>query len=249
MDSFFGIGLPELFFIAVLALIFLGPERLPSTLRQIAKAWGYMRNLGRELTSQFSEEFKALEDLNPRKILNEMADEEMAKDLGIKQANKPAAKPAAKTTTPVAKTTTTKTAAKTTPAKSTTTAAKPGEGSASSGVKQSTTANAADKPGDPTRDRPDQPDQTADGEIQPATPVVDNPPAQQTAIEADKPGDDAPSTPTILPPKATETKPNGDAPSPPSGRDENSSLTSKEPVAGVATVRVNGATDTGEHNE
>ncbi len=249
MDSFFGIGLPELFFIAVLALIFLGPERLPSTLRQIAKAWGYMRNLGRELTSQFSEEFKALEDLNPRKILNEMADEEMAKDLGIKQANKPAAKPAAKTTTPAAKTTTTKTAAKTTAAKTATTVAKPGEDSASSGVKQSATANAADKPADPTREKSDQPDQASTDEIQPTAPVADNPPAQQTAIAADKQGDDDPSTPTILPPKATEMKPNGDAPSPPSGRDENSSLASKEPVASAATVRVNGATDTGEHNE
>jgi sec-independent protein translocase protein TatB len=87
MDSFLGIGLPELIFIAVLALIFLGPERLPETLRQIAKAWGYVRNLGRELTAQFSEEFKDLEDLNPRKLLNDLADEELAKDLKSLNAN------------------------------------------------------------------------------------------------------------------------------------------------------------------
>jgi hypothetical protein len=83
----------------------LGPERLPSTLRQIAKYWGYARNLGRELTSQFSEEFKALEDLNPRKILNEMADEELAKDLNIKNVAT-TKKPTPKTTTSAAKSTT-----------------------------------------------------------------------------------------------------------------------------------------------
>lgn len=87
MDSILGIGLPELIFIAILALIFLGPERLPGTLRQIARAWGYARNLGRELTAQFSEEFKDLEDLNPRKLLNDLADEELAKDLKSLNAN------------------------------------------------------------------------------------------------------------------------------------------------------------------
>jgi sec-independent protein translocase protein TatB len=118
MDSFFGIGLPELFFIAVLALVILGPERLPGTLREIAKAWGYIRNLGRELTSQFSEEFKALEDLNPRKLLDEIADEELKKDLksltqkpGAASTAKPATskpatpKPAATTTKPASTTT------------------------------------------------------------------------------------------------------------------------------------------------
>jgi Tat protein translocase TatB subunit len=105
MDNILGIGLPELFFIAIIALIILGPERLPGTLRQIAKYWGYARNLGRELTSQFSEEFKALEDLNPRKILNEMADEELAKDLNIKNVAT-TKKPAPKTTTSAAKSTT-----------------------------------------------------------------------------------------------------------------------------------------------
>ncbi len=152
MDSFFGIGIAELFFIAVLALIVLGPERLPSTLRQIAKWWGYARNLGRELTSQFGEEFKALEDLNPRKILNEMADEELAKELNLKPsatartttnkttikpasntttkstAAKPATKPAPKSTTTTAKTTT----AKSTPAKPSTAAKSPAEPAAES---------------------------------------------------------------------------------------------------------------------
>lgn len=75
MDSFFGIGLAELFFIAVIALVVLGPKRLPETIRQIARAWGYVRNLSRELMAQFNEEFKALEEMNPRALLKELADE------------------------------------------------------------------------------------------------------------------------------------------------------------------------------
>jgi sec-independent protein translocase protein TatB len=75
MDSFFGIGLAELFFIAVIALVVLGPKRLPETIRQVARAWGYVRNLSRELMAQFSEEFKALEEMNPRALLKELADE------------------------------------------------------------------------------------------------------------------------------------------------------------------------------
>jgi len=139
MDSIFGIGLPELFFIAVIALVVLGPERLPGTLRELAKYWGYLRNLSRELTSQFSEEFKALEELNPRKLLNELADEELAKDLNLK-TTKPA-KPA--TTTTAAKSTTPKpatTANKTTTAKPVT-AAKPAAKPATT-----TPAKAAEKP-------------------------------------------------------------------------------------------------------
>ena len=80
--SFFGIGLPELIFIAIIALIVLGPERLPSTLREIAKMWGYVRNLTNELTSQFGDELKALDDINPQKIMREMvnsAEEEARK--------------------------------------------------------------------------------------------------------------------------------------------------------------------------
>jgi sec-independent protein translocase protein TatB len=106
MDNVLGIGIAELFFIAVIALIVLGPERLPGTLRQIAKFWGYLRNLSRELTSQFSEEFKALEDLNPRKLLNELADEELAKEIRSTAKSapaKPATTAASKTTTAAAK--------------------------------------------------------------------------------------------------------------------------------------------------
>lgn len=235
MDSFFGIGLPELFFIAVLALIFLGPERLPSTLRQIAKAWGYVRNLGRELTAQFSEEFKSLEDLDPRKILNEMADEEMAKDLGIKQPSKPAkpaAKPAAKTTTNTTSAKTAQPAAKSATKSDTT---KPNGDATSPAVKQTPSGQTADK-------------STVNADEQPKT----EPPAQKSDSIPMPQGEGDNAEQTILPPRSVEAKPadpkpKGDAPDAASGREENAAPTERESVAGPAVVSVNGASDTGEH--
>lgn len=120
MDSFFGIGIGELFFIAIIALIVLGPERLPGAIREVAKWSRMIRNLSSELTSQFSEEMKAFEEINPNKILRDLTDDpaDQAKKTQTgktaataKSAAKPAAKPAAPSTT-----------TKTTPAKPVTSA-------------------------------------------------------------------------------------------------------------------------------
>jgi Tat protein translocase TatB subunit len=101
MDGFFGIGLPELFLIAVIALIVLGPERLPGTLREIAKFLKQVRAVTSEFSSQFSEELKVLDDLNPRKLLNEATDpnkpDPASKDKNAKTGA--AASPGKKTTT------------------------------------------------------------------------------------------------------------------------------------------------------
>ena len=100
MDSFFGIGLGELFFIAIIALIVLGPERLPGAIREVAKFIRTVRNLSSELTSQFSEEMKAFDDINPTKILRDLVDEPEETNKGATRsgaATKPAAtKPASK---------------------------------------------------------------------------------------------------------------------------------------------------------
>lgn len=125
MDSFFGIGMMELFFIALIALIVLGPERMPGAIREVMKTIRYVRNLSSELTSQFSDEFKDLEDLNPQKILQDIAgdlDEEDGKKTAAtkpgaaKSTTKPAAaKPAAKPAPKPASHTPSKPAAQTTP--------------------------------------------------------------------------------------------------------------------------------------
>ncbi|NJN81490.1 MAG: twin-arginine translocase subunit TatB [Caldilineaceae bacterium] len=71
MNSFFGIGIMELFFIAVIAMLVLGPERLPAAIREVAKYIRMIRGLSSDLTSQFSEELKMLDEINPQKLLNE----------------------------------------------------------------------------------------------------------------------------------------------------------------------------------
>jgi len=86
MNSFFGIGLPELILIAILALIVLGPERLPGALRQMAQYFRQFRALTQEVTSQFSEELKMLDEINPAKIMNEVT--EPVKDLQPKKIMK-----------------------------------------------------------------------------------------------------------------------------------------------------------------
>jgi sec-independent protein translocase protein TatB len=75
MNSFFGLGPMELLVIVFLALIVLGPQRLPGTIREVMKWWRYFRNLSGELTSQLGAEFKDLEDLSPQKILEDLAKE------------------------------------------------------------------------------------------------------------------------------------------------------------------------------
>jgi sec-independent protein translocase protein TatB len=231
MDNFLGIGLPELFFIAVIALIILGPERLPSTLRQVAKAWGYVRNLGRELTSQFSDEFKALEDLDPRKILNEMADEELAKDLNIKLPGKKPTATTKPTTNAVAKSTATPAKATTTTTKSTTSTTS--TSTTSTGAKKTTSKPATPKP---AATNPETSTEAAATNAE--SPVLDTTGATPAEPGAPEPQDGA--EPTILPPKPAAPEapaaasPNGEPPA------------ERNAVVNSATVSVNGASNPAE---
>jgi len=122
MDGFFGIGFGELVMIAIVALIVLGPERLPGALREVAKFIRMVRNLSREFTDQFGDEFKALEELNPRRLLqdaiNDIDEEEKAKEEGVKPAVK-------KNTTTSTKPSTTKASSPPKPAAAKNTTAKP----------------------------------------------------------------------------------------------------------------------------
>lgn len=118
MDSFFGIGLFELVMIAIIALVVLGPERLPGAMREVAKYMKQLRSISHEFQSQFSEELKMLEEIDPRRILNEAIDPNAP-------ANTAAAKPPAQVA-PAAKSAAATTAAATTAAAAAaTTAAKP----------------------------------------------------------------------------------------------------------------------------
>ena len=98
MDSFFGIGIGELFFIALIALVVLGPERLPGAIREVSKYARYIRNLSSELTSQFSEEMKAFDDINPHKLMKELTGELEVEQKKPKSAAKSTSKPAGQET-------------------------------------------------------------------------------------------------------------------------------------------------------
>ena len=97
MDGIFGIGPLELILIAVIALIVLGPERLPGVMREGARYIREIRKLGSELTSQFSDELKVLDEMNPRRLINE------ALDPSRPDANKPAEAAKTAPATPVDK--------------------------------------------------------------------------------------------------------------------------------------------------
>jgi sec-independent protein translocase protein TatB len=72
MDSFFGIGIFELIIIAIIALVVMGPERLPGAMREVSKYARMVRNLSSELQSQFGEELQMLDEMNPKRIVNDV---------------------------------------------------------------------------------------------------------------------------------------------------------------------------------
>lgn len=74
MDSFFGIGMFELVMIAIIALVVLGPERLPSAMREMAKYMRQLRQVSNDFQAQFSDELKVLDEINPRKLINDAFD-------------------------------------------------------------------------------------------------------------------------------------------------------------------------------
>jgi sec-independent protein translocase protein TatB len=75
MESFFGIGVFELVFIFIFALIFLGPERLPQVMRQVLGFIRQVRELSSDITKQINDEFGDLGELDPRRQVKQMMDE------------------------------------------------------------------------------------------------------------------------------------------------------------------------------
>ena len=92
MDSFFGIGLFELMLIAIIALVVLGPERLPAAMREVAKYMRQLREISGEFQSQFSEELKMLDEINPKRIIDDAIKPPPAKP-ATQQPLKPATQP------------------------------------------------------------------------------------------------------------------------------------------------------------
>jgi len=68
----FGIGLPELVVILAVALIVLGPQRLPEVARMLGRAYGQLRRASEEFQQTIRQDLTALErqeDVNRNKAV------------------------------------------------------------------------------------------------------------------------------------------------------------------------------------
>lgn len=83
--SFLGIGIPELVFIIMLALVVLGPERLPTVAKDLIRAFFKLRNLSKDLTGQLENELgvaeiKELKGIKTGKLIEDWANDELDLD-------------------------------------------------------------------------------------------------------------------------------------------------------------------------
>jgi len=63
----FGIGLPELLIIAALALILIGPKKLPDLAKSLGKTLGELRKATDDVKETIFEEIKPIKDAMPNK--------------------------------------------------------------------------------------------------------------------------------------------------------------------------------------
>ena len=67
------IGMPELLAIAVLAAIFMGPEKVPALAKKAARVFRFLRKVANSATDQIKAElgpdFEDLQDLNPKNLV------------------------------------------------------------------------------------------------------------------------------------------------------------------------------------
>ena len=69
----FGIGLPEMIIIAIVALIFIGPDKLPGVLRAIGKGLVELKRATSDVRSTVQEEMQKIEDEIELKEVRESA--------------------------------------------------------------------------------------------------------------------------------------------------------------------------------
>ena len=87
----FGIGLPELLLIMVLALLVLGPERLPEMARLLGRAYAQLRRASEEFQNTIRQDIAAIErqeDVNRNKAVAQELRERFAELEGVQTAIK-----------------------------------------------------------------------------------------------------------------------------------------------------------------
>jgi sec-independent protein translocase protein TatB len=72
MDSFFGIGFPELVFILILAGLVLGPHRIRHVARTLGKFVAQMQAISQEFTRQLNAELDAMDSDEMRGAVDDM---------------------------------------------------------------------------------------------------------------------------------------------------------------------------------
>lgn len=95
----FGVGLPELAVIAFVAVLVVGPEKLPDLARQAGRMLRQLRNLANvardELREELGPDYADLElrDLDPREIVRKHVLEAMEEDDDAPAPSRPREKP------------------------------------------------------------------------------------------------------------------------------------------------------------
>lgn len=74
MDSFFGIGFPELVFILILAGLVMGPQRIRQVARTLGRFIGQMQSISRQFTRQLNAELDAMDSPEFKGALQDMKD-------------------------------------------------------------------------------------------------------------------------------------------------------------------------------
>ena len=87
MDSFFGIGLPELVFILLLSGIVMGPHRIRQVAHTLGRTTAQLQRVSRQFARQLNAELDALDDNSVRNSLNDMRElqhevQELRRELG-----------------------------------------------------------------------------------------------------------------------------------------------------------------------
>ena len=72
MDSFFGIGFPELVLILLLAGMVMGPQRIRQVARTLGRLVAQVQGISREFTRQLNAELDAIDNKEMRGTINDV---------------------------------------------------------------------------------------------------------------------------------------------------------------------------------
>ena len=81
----FGIGLPELVLIMVLALLVLGPQRLPEVARMLGRAYGQLRRASEEFQRTIHQDIATIERQEKTNRNNAVAEELRERFAGLEE--------------------------------------------------------------------------------------------------------------------------------------------------------------------